>query len=140
MRDYLQQHHAVDVCLDAFPYAGGTTTLHAAWMGVPTLTLPGRSAASRGGAAITSPLALESFIASDPVDFVEKGVDWANNLSTLAELRARMRERCARSAYFRPEVVAEGMSRALRLMWQRSTEGKPPVAFDPSLPPGQEVL
>ncbi|WP_408532371.1 O-linked N-acetylglucosamine transferase family protein [Paraburkholderia fungorum] len=136
MRVYLQQHHAVDICLDAFPYAGGTTTLHAAWMGVPTLTLPGGSAASRGGAAIVSHLALEGFIASDPADFIEKGVDWANNLSTLAELRANMRERCARSAYFQPGVVAEGMSRALRLMWQRWTEGKPPVAFDP----GQEVL
>ncbi|MFM0201051.1 tetratricopeptide repeat protein [Paraburkholderia fungorum] len=140
MRAYLQQHHAVDICLDAFPYAGGTTTFHAAWMGVPTLTLPGRSAASRGGAAIMSHLALERFIASDPADFVERGVDWASNLSTLAELRAHMRERCARSAYFQPEVVAEGMSRALRLMWQRWTEGKPPVAFDSSLPQGQEVL
>ncbi|NMM00029.1 tetratricopeptide repeat protein [Paraburkholderia sp. RP-4-7] len=140
MRGYLQHHHAVDICLDAFPYAGATTTLHAAWMGVPTLTLPGRSAASRGGAVTMSHLALEGFIASDPTDFVEKAVDWANNLSTLAELRARMRERCAHSAYFLPGVIAEGMSRALRLMWQRWTEGKPPVAFDSSLPLGQEVL
>ncbi|WP_242540437.1 O-linked N-acetylglucosamine transferase, SPINDLY family protein [Trinickia mobilis] len=138
-RVYLQQHHAVDICLDTFPYSGGTTTLHAAWMGVPTLTLPGRTAASRGGEMVMSNLGLGEFIASDPADFVKKGVDLANNLAGLAELRASMRERCARSTYFQPEVVAEGMSRALRLMWQHWTAGLPPTRLDVSQPTHQEA-
>ena len=41
MRAYLELHGQVDVCLDTFPYNGGTTTLHALWMGVPTLMLVG---------------------------------------------------------------------------------------------------
>jgi predicted O-linked N-acetylglucosamine transferase (SPINDLY family)/acetyltransferase-like isoleucine patch superfamily enzyme len=136
---YLAQHHDVDLCLDAFPYAGSTTTFHAAWMGVPTLTLPGRTVASRSGAAIMSSLGLERFIASDQADFVAKGVHWASDLARLASLRGSMRERCTGSAYFRPEFVAAGMSRAFRLMWERWSAGLPPERLDLTQPARPEA-
>jgi len=132
--DYLEQHHDVDVCLDTLPYGGGTTTFHAAWMGVPTLTLPGRTTPGRDGAAIMSSLGLETFIASDRADFVAKGIHWASDLGRLAALRHSMRERCAGSAGFQPALVATAMSRAFRLMWERWTAGLPPVRLDVTQP------
>jgi predicted O-linked N-acetylglucosamine transferase (SPINDLY family) len=99
-------------------------------MGVPTLTLPGRTAPSRVGGLLMAQLELQSFIASDKADFVKKGVYWANNLSALAELRAGMRERCTHSAVFRPEVIANALSRALRIMWRRWCEEMPPASLD----------
>ena len=40
------------MCLDTFPYTGGTTTYQALWMGVPTLTVAGPTPPGRQGAAI----------------------------------------------------------------------------------------
>ena len=42
MEAYLALHNHVDVCLDTYPYNGGTTTVHAIWMGIPTITWSGR--------------------------------------------------------------------------------------------------
>ena len=39
-REYIARYHDLDLCLDPFPYGGGTTTLRRAltWMGVPVVT------------------------------------------------------------------------------------------------------
>lgn len=116
---YLALHHEVDICLDTYPYTGGTTTLHALWMGVPTLTLAGGTPAGRQSAAILAPLGLEDFIAADAADFVAKGLDWARRLDELAALRAALRARLHASPTRKPALVADALERALRHMWHR---------------------
>jgi predicted O-linked N-acetylglucosamine transferase (SPINDLY family) len=130
---YLQQHHQVDLCLDTFPYAGGTTTLHALWMGVPTLTLLGETMPGRAGGILMSQVGLEEFIARDKDEFVAKSVAYASDLDALAALRTGMRERCSQSARFRPDMIAASMSLALRHMWQRWCDGLPAEALDTEL-------
>ncbi|MFA7238608.1 MAG: tetratricopeptide repeat protein [Sulfuricellaceae bacterium] len=133
MDDYLALHHHVDICLDTFPYNGGTTTCHALWMGVPTLTLAGGTAAGRPGAALLGHAGLDEFVAHDAADFMQKGLYWAENLATLSDIRAGLRERFAHSAMGQPAVVAAGVERALRIMWQRWCAGLPAESFEVSL-------
>jgi predicted O-linked N-acetylglucosamine transferase (SPINDLY family) len=65
--DYFRTYERVDVALDSFPYAGGTTTCDAIWMGVPTITLAGRIAVHRGGVSLLRNVGLDDLIASsDP--------------------------------------------------------------------------
>nr|WKF57735.1 hypothetical protein HUO10_002228 [Paraburkholderia busanensis] len=126
---YLQQHFQVDVCLDTFPYAGSTTVLNSLWMGVPTLTLAGKTMASRAAAAWLSHTGLESFVAKDADDFVAKGVALAADIPALAEIRTGLRDRCRQSPVFHPDAVASSLSRALHIMWQRWRDGLPPAPF-----------
>ena len=51
--------------LDPFPYGGGTTTCDALWMGVPVVSLAGRTAVGRGGLSILSNLGLTELVAHD---------------------------------------------------------------------------
>lgn len=127
---YMQQHHRVDICLDTFPYTGATTTLHALWMGVPTLSIEGHTIPSRGGAQLLAHSGLKEFVADGKEQFLQKGQYWAANFEALAELRLGMRERCAQSPVFRPEIIAQGLSRALRTMWERWCAGEPPAPVD----------
>ncbi len=45
-RGYLQTYHRIDLGLDTFPYNGHTTSLDTFWMGVPVVTLVGKSPAA----------------------------------------------------------------------------------------------
>jgi predicted O-linked N-acetylglucosamine transferase (SPINDLY family) len=129
---YLQTHHHVDFCLDSFPFSGLTTALHSLWMGVPTLTLPGQTVPGRSGLTAMSHVGLETFVARDADDYVSKAVQLATDLPTLAALRADMRARCERSPMFRPDVVADSVTRALRMMWIRWCDGLPAESFEVS--------
>jgi protein O-GlcNAc transferase len=127
---YLALHHQVDLCLDTFPYNGGTTTHHALWMGVPTLTMAGTTPAGRQGACILGLAGLDEFIARDADDFVSRGLNWVARLDTLAELRAGLRERCRQSPSQRPDILVAALERALRRMWTRWCANLPAESFE----------
>jgi protein O-GlcNAc transferase len=123
---YQALHHKVDIALDTFPYAGGTTTLHALWMGVPTLTLDCGKPASRQGAFSLGHVGLEEFIACDEDDFVSRGTRLARDVRALADIRSSLRSRFAASALADPALIASGLHQALRIMWRRWCNGLPP--------------
>jgi predicted O-linked N-acetylglucosamine transferase (SPINDLY family) len=132
MDAYLGLHQQVDICLDTFPYNGGTTTCHALWMGIPTLTLAEKVVPGRQGAAVMGHVGLDAFVAHNAADFVQKGLSCAGNLVALSDIRMGLRERFAKSAMGQPAVVAEGVERALRIMWQRWCAGLPAESFEVS--------
>jgi predicted O-linked N-acetylglucosamine transferase (SPINDLY family) len=129
---YLDLHHEVDICLDTFPYGGGTTSCHALWMGVPTLTLAGQTLPSRVGACLQSHADLADFICHHEAEFIEKGLYWSNHLAELATIRAGLRERFKNSAMGQESVIAASVERALRIMWQRWCAGLPAESFEVS--------
>ncbi len=129
-RDYLAMHAQVDICLDTFPYTGGTTTLFALFMGVPTLTLASASIAGRQTSALLSHHGLQGFIAADADDFVAKGVAASRDLAALAQVRAGLR---GSSPLWTPEGVTrivDALESALRRMWERWCAGLPAVGFE----------
>jgi predicted O-linked N-acetylglucosamine transferase (SPINDLY family) len=130
MAIYMTLHHQVDICLDTFPYNGGTTTCHAMWMGIPTLTMAGQTPASRSGATMLSHVGLENLIADHTDDFVNKGLNLANDLEQLAQIRRELRTRFSLSAYGQPELIAKSLEYAFRLMWQRWCDDLPPMMID----------
>ncbi|MGF6273610.1 putative O-linked N-acetylglucosamine transferase (SPINDLY family) [Massilia sp. UYP11] len=135
LHDYLKLHQQVDVCLDTFPYTGGTTTMHAGWMGVPTLTLDAGTVTGRQTACFLEHCGLQQFAAHDVDDFVAKGVAVCGDLAALAAVRATLRERYALPTSDSVTRVADGIEHALRLMWRRWCQGLPPASFEATLPP-----
>lgn len=129
MKTYLGLHHYVDICLDTFPYNGGTTTMQALWMGVPTLTLSGPTPVSRTGSSILGQLGLQSFQAHTHQEFVDIGLNWANRVEELSNIRSSLRTRIRSSPVGQPAVIAAGLENAMRTMWRRWCKQLAPETF-----------
>jgi predicted O-linked N-acetylglucosamine transferase (SPINDLY family) len=127
-RDYLRHHQEVDMLLDSFPYAGGTTTSIALRMGVPVLSLAGDTYVSRSGIVLTHHVGLEGFVAETPEDFVGRAVHWSENLQELAAIRAWLPGQMD-AAMRQSDLAARGFDAGFRAMWQRFCEGQAPAAI-----------
>ncbi|MFZ6864526.1 tetratricopeptide repeat protein [Undibacterium sp. Ji67W] len=128
---YLSLHHQVDICLDTFPYTGGTTTNNALWMGVPTLTLVGETPAGRQGIANLSQVGLDKqFAAIDTDDFVQKAIYFSEHIDELSSIRASLRKNFSESNFSKPGLVSRSIERAIHYMFERWCADLPPVAFE----------
>jgi protein O-GlcNAc transferase len=129
MPEYLALHHQVDMILDTFPFGGFTVSCHAAWMGVPVLTLAGKTMPSRLGFSMNSNIGLPEFIAESEDAFVTQAVQWSRRLPELAALRAGLRSRMLASPLCRTQAFARWLELALRIMWGRWCDKKPAESF-----------
>jgi len=119
---YLATYQGVDIALDPFPYTGGTTTAEALWMGVPVLTLAGKSFLSRQGVGLLMNAGLPDWIANDADDYVARAVSHAGDLQRLASLRKGLREQVLSSPLFDTPRFARHFEAALREMWRKWCE------------------
>lgn len=117
--EYFERYHRIDIGLDTFPYNGGTTTLDAAWMGVPVVTLTGGTAVQRVGTCIAMNLGLPELVATSTDDYVEKAIALARDLERLSGLRGQLRDRLGRSPLGDPHRFARHLEAAYRDAWHR---------------------
>jgi len=97
-------------------------------MGVPTLTLAGKSLLSRQGASMLSCTGLEDWIAGDVDEYVAKAAGLAGDIDRLAQLRAVLREKVLASPLFDAPRFAANLEDALHEMWQRHKQATPAEA------------
>jgi predicted O-linked N-acetylglucosamine transferase (SPINDLY family) len=117
--DYFQTYCRMDVALDPFPYCGGTTTCDALWMGVPVVTLSGRTAVGRSGVSILSNAGLPELIARTPEEYERIVAELAGDLPRLRELRSTLRQWMQQSPLMDAAGFARGVETAYRDMWRQ---------------------
>jgi predicted O-linked N-acetylglucosamine transferase (SPINDLY family) len=118
-RDYLQSWRKIDVALDPFPYGGGITTCDAIWMGVPVVTLSGKTAVGRAGRSILSIIGLPELVAETPRQYLEIAISLAADPPRLAELRSTLRGRMLHSPLCDARGLARDLEAAYRGMWRK---------------------
>jgi predicted O-linked N-acetylglucosamine transferase (SPINDLY family) len=87
-KDLLNKYNLIDIALDTFPYNGGTTTLEASWMCVPTLVKKGKSFLSKCGESINISLGLSDWIAENDDDYIKKAINFSKNIDKIQSTKS----------------------------------------------------
>ncbi len=114
---YMQMYHQIDIALDPFPYAGGTTSCDALWMGVPLVTLAGNTGVGRSGVRLLSHLSLSEFISSNVDSYISIAAQLASDPARLAHLRATLRDRMQSSLLTNAPRFAADLQSLFRRAW-----------------------
>ena len=88
--DYLARYQLADVFLDTFPFNAGTTANDALWMGLPVLTLSGKSFASRMAGSLLTALELEEFITHSEDEYRAKAIELYHSRDRLVHAREKL--------------------------------------------------
>ena len=122
LKDFLALHSQIDLALDPFPFNGGTTLLHALWMGVPAVALCGERSVSRFGAADLHFAGLPEFIARTEQEYVEIALAHAADLPRLNQIRRELRDRMTSRPENNPQHITRSVESAYRESWRKWCE------------------
>ena len=118
LAEHLALYSGMDVALDAFPYHGTTTTCEALWMGVPVVTLEGRTHAGRVGVSLLTNAGVPELIARSEDEYVAIAAGLARDPARVERYRGTLRGKLAASAICDPRGFCTRFEGAIRSMWR----------------------
>lgn len=124
--DHLARYPLADLFLDTTPYGAHTTSSDALWMGVPVLTFPGRSFASRVCASLVRSAGLPELVCDTPDEFVARAIALGKDKAQRTALRDKLaasRETCV---LFNTPLLVSKFEDLYREMWADFVAGRLP--------------
>jgi protein O-GlcNAc transferase len=126
IKEHLLQLQRVTINLDPLHYGGGMTTLDAAYMGIPTLTMAGGGFPGRTSASIMAQLNLSEYITESPDEYVQRAVEVTRSRKLLGNIRKNLRHALEMSHLGNRKRYMEAVEDTYRSLWHRYLAGEQP--------------
>lgn len=117
----------IDIALDPFPYAGGTTSWLTLWMGVPFISMTGTDDISGAGLGALTMAGVPELAATTPEGYVRSATDLAGDLDRLTKLRTELRARLMLSPILEESRGGVRLGELLRKTWRKHVLALQPV-------------
>ena len=116
--EFISVCRQADLFLDTFLYNGGATSVCAVQAGVPLLTCPGETFASRMGLSICHAAALESFVCESLASYQEQAIYWGTHLEELHQFTEQWHQQREQLPLFQPAIWVKALETQLMTLWQ----------------------
>ncbi|MCZ2499293.1 tetratricopeptide repeat protein [Xylophilus sp. Kf1] len=124
LEQFMEMGHIADVALDTSPISGGTTTLHALWMGLPIVAMDGERGTDASTARTLQGLGLPEWVAQDGDGYVARALALMDDPARLVEHRASVRDRLKATALMDYRGRTAELEKVFRLMWLNHLSGQ----------------
>jgi predicted O-linked N-acetylglucosamine transferase (SPINDLY family) len=115
---YLELYQTIDISLDTFPYNGHTTSLDSLWMGVPVVSLVGKTPVARAGLTLLTNAGLMELAVNSRDEYVAAASALAWDSKRLSNIRETLRTSMQASPLMDAPKFARNFETALRDMWK----------------------
>ena len=126
LEGHLSRLAHADVYLDAWPCNAHTTAGEALWVGVPVVTIEGRSFAQRVASSLLHTSGLPELVSDDVDAYRATVVALAGDPDRRGALRARLQSERSTNRLFDGAAFAADIENLYRRMWQRAVAGERP--------------
>jgi predicted O-linked N-acetylglucosamine transferase (SPINDLY family) len=126
--EHVARYALADLFLDSYPYGSHTTAADALWMGLPVLTFPGRTFASRVCSSLVQAAGVGELVCASREQYMATAVALAQNRAAIDHLKLKLtnnRDRCR--LFDTPKLVKE-LEDAFRAMHADYAADRLPVA------------
>ena len=100
-KPHLDRLRLADIFLDTFPYNAHTTASDAIRMGIPLISLQGRSFASRVSSSILKQVKMHKLIANSFGEFEKISIQLGNNKNEINDIKNELERNCIKSPLFK---------------------------------------
>ena len=105
----MARYRVADLFLDTQPYNAGTTASDALRMGLPMLTLKGKSYQARMGASIVNALNLPELITSTPEEYESLAIELATNPEKLNAIKAKLNDNLSTAPLYDTKLFTKNL-------------------------------
>jgi protein O-GlcNAc transferase len=126
---YLARSRLADLYLDTRPYNSHTMASDALWSGVPIVTCPGDTFASRVAASVLLAAGLDELVVRNMREYESLSVTLVHDLARLGALRKRLEAGRASLAVFDLDARVRELEAAYSNTVERARGGLPPASF-----------
>jgi len=126
LEEHLKRLALADLMLDTYPYSGGATTSHALRMGVPVITLAGKSYLSRMSASLLTAVGLPELITENYRDYEALAIKLAKNPKSLGEIKKKLEDNLRTTHLYNTAKFVENLEKAYLKIWEIYTKGESP--------------
>lgn len=127
--EHLVRLQQADLVLDTAPYGAHTTASDALWAGVPVVTQPGATFASRVAGSLLRAIGMPELIAADEADYFNLALALAADPAVSAGIKAKLAGNRLKEPLFDVEAYTRAIETLFTSMWRRFSDGLPPAGI-----------